>query len=142
MRSGQPDGHHVWWGGAPAPPVPVAWPAHVLEVRALLRRRRVVLLGAMPSPAQHADLIEAFDLAELDWIPSDHYDHGLQAVAHVSKPGTALAIFALRWGAHAHGTLRDAARPCGVPFLLHPAGLNPSQVAWQVSDALRIQQAR
>ena len=71
------------------------------------------------------------------------YDHGLQAAAHLRKPGTALAIFALRWGAHAHGTLRDAAREAGVPYLLHPAGLNPNQVAWQVmrqvSDTLTAQ---
>lgn len=41
-------------------------------------------------------------------------------------------IFALRWGEHAHGSLQEVARECGVPYLLHPAGLNPSQIAWQV----------
>ncbi|GGB71113.1 hypothetical protein [Deinococcus soli (ex Cha et al. 2016)] len=122
-----------------------AWPAHVLDVRALLAGQRVVLLGGVPYPEHHRALVEAFDLAALDWIPSDRYDHGLQALAHVRQPGTALVIFALRWGAHAHASLREAARSCGVPYLLHPAGLNPSQIAWQigrqVSDALRARQA-
>lgn len=120
-----------------------SWPPHVTAARALLAGRRVVLLGGVPDPAHHKALVEAFNLDELDWIPSARYDHGLQAAAHLRKPGTALAIFALRWGAHAHGTLRDAAREAGVPYLLHPAGLNPNQVAWQVmrqvSDTLTAQ---
>ncbi|WP_221091494.1 hypothetical protein [Deinococcus aquaedulcis] len=121
----------------------LSWPPHVMAARALLAGSRVVLLGGVPDPAHYKALVEAFDLTELDWIPSARYDHGLQAAAHLSKPGTSLAIFALRWGAHAHGSLRDAARDAGVPYLLHPAGLNPNQVAWQVmrqvSDTLASQ---
>ncbi|MFC6662598.1 hypothetical protein [Deinococcus multiflagellatus] len=115
-----------------APTAAPTWPPHVEQARALLAGKRVVLLGGVPDPAHHQALVEALGLAELDWIPSDRYDHGLQAAAHLRQPGTALAIFALRWGAHAHGSLRAAAREEGVPYLLHPAGLNPSQIAWQV----------
>lgn len=131
-------------GFAVRPAVPRATPSpeapHVRQVRALLKGKRVVLLGGMPYAEHHRALVDALGLGELDWIPSARYDNGQQAAAHVRRPGTALVIFALRWGAHAHGSIRDVARACGVPFVLHPSGLNPNQVAWQIlqqaSDAL------
>lgn len=74
------------------------WPPHVQQAQALLSGKRVVLLGGVPYPEHRQALIDALGLAELDWIPSDRYDNGVQATAHVRREGTALVIFALRWG--------------------------------------------
>ncbi|MFW8628017.1 hypothetical protein [Deinococcus sp. ME38] len=119
-----------------SPPVPATqdapeWPAHVLGVREHLRGRRMVLLGGVPSAPHHAALLAAFELSELDWIGSAEYAHGTHAQAHVT-PDTAVVILAIRWMAHAHNTLRDVARARGVPYVMHPGGLSPSSVAWQI----------
>lgn len=120
--------------GAPAPPdeAPTGpLPAHVQAARALLGGRRVVLLGGVPSPSHHAALVRSLDLRELDWIGSDAYAHGTHARAHVT-PDTALVILAIRWMGHAHSALRDVAQDLQVPYVMHPGGLSPSSVAWQV----------
>lgn len=127
-------------------PVPVSpdgpdWPAHVLRVREHLRGRRVVLLGGVPSAPHHAALCAAFELSDLDWIGSAEYAHGTHAQAHVT-PDTAVVILAIRWMAHAHNTLRDVARARGVPYVMHPGGLSPSSVAWQIGQQVSQQLGR
>ncbi|GGM20172.1 hypothetical protein GCM10010841_30300 [Deinococcus aerophilus] len=114
-----------------ATPDSVALPAHVLAARARLAGGRVVLLGGVPSPHHHAALVRALGLRELDWIGSGEYAHGTHAHAHVTGD-TAVVILAIRWMAHAHNTLRDVARAQDVPFVMHPGGLSPSSVAWQI----------
>lgn len=121
-----------------APPVPaqdpgpdLTEPPHVQAARSLLSGRRVVLLGGVPSPSHRAALTRSLHLRELDWIGSDAYAHGTHARAHVT-PDTALVILAVRWMAHAHNTLRDVAQDLQVPYVMHPGGLSPSSVAWQI----------
>jgi len=77
--------------------------------------------------------VQEFGLAHLDWIPVDAYAHGTHASSHI-RPETALVIIAIRWIGHAHSTLRDTARQQGVPCVMHPGGLNPSSIAWQVTQ--------
>ncbi|GAA5449411.1 hypothetical protein Ddep01_03198 [Deinococcus depolymerans] len=117
----------------PATPDAPDWPAHVLTVREHLRGRRVVLLGGVPSAPHRAALCAAFELGDLDWIGSAEYAHGTHAQAHVT-PDTAVVILAIRWMAHAHNALRDVARARGVPYVMHPGGLSPSSVAWQIGQ--------
>ncbi|GAA5534076.1 hypothetical protein [Deinococcus aluminii] len=106
-------------------------PPHVDQARRLLSGKRVTLLGGVPSPTHHAALVRDLDLAELDWIGSGEYQHGTHAGAHVTKE-TAVVILAVRWMGHAHNALREVARERGVPYVMHPGGLNPSSVAYQV----------
>lgn len=106
-------------------------PAHVVAARERLSGQRVVLLGGVPSPQHRAALVETLNLRELDWIGSGEYAHGTHAEARVT-PDTAVVILAIRWMGHAHNTLRDVARAREVPFVMHPGGLSPSSVAWQV----------
>ncbi|WP_157451514.1 hypothetical protein [Deinococcus aquatilis] len=114
---------------APEAAPPLLLPAHVLQARSLLAGRHVTLLGGIPDPAHHAALVENLALAGLDWIPSARYDHG----HHVPiSADTGLVILAVRWMGHAHNGLRDLARQRGIPYVLHPGGLNPSNVAYQV----------
>lgn len=106
-------------------------PVHVREARALLEGKRVTLLGGVPRPAHHAALVRELGLAELDWVPSDAYQHGTHAAAHVPED-TGVVILAVRWMGHAHNALREIARERSVPYVMHPGGLNPSSVAYQV----------
>ncbi|SMB83348.1 hypothetical protein [Deinococcus hopiensis] len=108
-----------------------AFPPHVLAARERLAGQRVVLLGSVPSPPHRAALVRALRLRELDWIGSGEYAHGTHAHAHVTED-TAVVILAIRWMGHAHNTLRDVAKARGVPFVMHPGGLSPSSVAWQI----------
>ena len=57
-------------------------------------------------------------------------------------PETAVVILAIRWMAHAHNTLRDVARARGVPYVMHPGGLSPSSVAWQIGQQVSQQLGR
>ncbi|MFC4427305.1 hypothetical protein [Deinococcus navajonensis] len=112
--------------------------AHVLAVRARLTGQRVVLLGSVPRPDHHAALTRAFGLRELDWIGSDEYAHGHHAHARLTAD-TALVVLAIRWMGHAHSALRDVARSKGVPYVMHPGGLSPSSVAWQIAQQVSAQ---
>ncbi|MFC4640191.1 hypothetical protein [Deinococcus hohokamensis] len=126
------------------PPVPLArahdeeGPPHVLAVRERLTGQRVVLLGSVPSPEHRAALMRAFKLRELDWISSEAYAHGTHAHARVT-PDTALVILAIRWMGHAQSALREVARAQGVPYVMHPGGLSPSSVAWQIMQQVSVQ---
>ncbi|GAA5501013.1 hypothetical protein Dxin01_00744 [Deinococcus xinjiangensis] len=117
-------------------------PAHVMQAAQLLEGCRVVLIGGQPSPERHAALTTSLKLADLDWLDTELYAHGLHAASHI-KPNTDLVILAIRWMGHAHNGLRDVARARGVPCVMHPSGLNPSSVAYQVlqqaSEQLRRQ---
>ncbi|GAA5501132.1 hypothetical protein Dxin01_00863 [Deinococcus xinjiangensis] len=108
-----------------------ALPPLVAQARTLLAGKRVVLIGGRPSANHHAAIVEGFQLAELDWIDPDEYAHGSHAASRLT-PQTSLLIIALRWMGHAHSTLKDVARERGVPAVLHPSGLNPVSLAYQV----------
>lgn len=104
---------------------------HVQEARALLEGRSLTLIGGVPDPAHHQALVDSLGLAHLDWISAAEYDHGTHAHSRVTDQ-TAVVILAIRWMGHAHNTLRDVAKAKGVPYVMHPGGLNPSSVAWQI----------
>lgn len=110
--------------------VPSLWPAHVLDARALLAGRGLTLLGGVPCPAHKAALEAALGV-EVDWIGADEYQHGLHAASRV-RTETGVVVLAVRWMGHAHNGLRDVAREKGVPCVMHPGGLSPSSIAYQI----------
>lgn len=110
--------------------VPFQWPAHVLKARALLGGRGLTLLGGVPSAPHKASLEAALEV-EVDWIGADEYQHGLHAASRV-RTETGVVVLAVRWMGHAHNGLRDVAREKGVPCVMHPGGLSPSSIAYQI----------
>lgn len=106
------------------------WPAHVQQVRELLRGGHVILLGGEVLPTHHQNIERALGI-KLEWISSDRYDNGMQAAVRLQSD-TRLVILAIRWMAHAHNTLRDAAKEQGIPCVMHPAGLNPVSLAHHI----------
>lgn len=106
-------------------------PPHVQDVRAILQGRHIVLIGGVPDAAHRQAIMTSLGLAELDWIAADEYAHGTHAHARLTEQ-TALVVIAIRWMGHAHSTLRAVARAKGIPYVMHPGGLNPNSLAWQI----------
>lgn len=105
-------------------------PTHVQEAKRLLRGRPITLLAGIRKSKHHEALEKALGV-EVDWIQSDEYHHGLHAASRV-KDDTSVVILGIRWMAHAHNGLRDVAREKGIPFVMHPGGLSPSSIAYQI----------
>ncbi|KQR10912.1 hypothetical protein ASF71_20705 [Deinococcus sp. Leaf326] len=106
-------------------------PPHVQEVRGILQGRHIVLIGGVPDAAHRQAIMTSLGLAELDWIAADEYAHGTHAHARLTEQ-TALVVIAIRWMGHAHSALREVARAKGIPYVMHPGGLNPNSLAWQI----------
>ncbi|AZI44036.1 hypothetical protein EHF33_14025 [Deinococcus psychrotolerans] len=98
-----------------------------------LAGKTLVLLCGIPKPNSKRRLIEGLGLKDVDWISSGQYDHGLQMDAHLRNPNVAAVVFALRWAAHAHGSIRNRAWALGIPAVSLPGGYNPRQILHQLA---------
>jgi hypothetical protein len=98
-----------------------------------LTGKTLVILGGICKPHAKAALIRNLNLKDVDWIESTEYDNGQQAASRLRDPNIVAAIFALRWAAHAHGSIRDAAWALGIPAVSLPGGYSPRQVLHQLS---------
>lgn len=122
----------------PSPGMSRREPAHVWDARALLTGRTMVMLGGVVKPS-HVENFERTLGVQVHWQSGDAYVHG----AHLPIPaGAALIVLPVRFMSHEHfWGLKDAAVRSGIPFVVHPGGLNPSSVAasvmQQCSDRLR-----
>lgn len=106
------------------------YPPHVLEVRRLLAGRPITLLAGIRKASHHQALEQALG-AEVDWVESGEYAHGTHAASRITSE-TGVVVLGIRWMGHAHNGLRDVAREQDVPCVMHPGGLSPSSVAYQI----------
>jgi hypothetical protein len=113
--------------GAPEPET-----EEVREIARLLEGRRVVLIGGERRPASQRALIQAFRLADLDWIGTREHESFQRFASAVQRPDVALVILAIRWVSHGHGDVQRFCDVAGVPLVRLPAGYNPNQVAHQI----------
>lgn len=115
--------------GAPerAPPT-----AEVAEVRRLLAGRRVVLIGGLVRPDQRTGLIDAFDLADLDWVGTVEHESVTVFEAPIARPEVAVVLLAIRWSSHSYGDVRDYCERYGKLLVRLPGGYHPNQVAHQI----------
>lgn len=117
-------------------------PSGAAEERVLkaLEGQVLVMLGGEAREAARQALITGLGLRDVDWISAAEYDHGRAAEARLRAPGVAVVVFALRWAAHAHGSVRDLTWELGIPAVSLPGGYNPRMVlhhlARQVSESL------
>jgi hypothetical protein len=98
-----------------------------------LEGKTLVILGGICKPHAKAALIRNLNLKDVDWIESTEYDNGHQAASRLRDPNIVAVIFALRWAAHAHGSIRDVAWSLGIPAVSLPGGYSPRQVLHQLS---------
>ncbi|WP_407543113.1 hypothetical protein Q0M94_24130 (plasmid) [Deinococcus radiomollis] len=103
------------------------------QVLKTLEGKTLVLLGGICKPHAKAALIRDLKLKDVDWIESTEYDNGQQAACRLRDPNIVAVIFALRWAAHAHGSIRDVAWSLGIPAVSLPGGYSPRQVLHQLS---------
>ena len=102
------------------------------QVLRALEGKTPVILGGICKPYTTAALIRDLHLRDLDWIESTEYDHGQQAVSRLRDPNIGVVVFALRWAAHAHGSIHDAASSLGILAVSLPGGYSPRQVLHQL----------
>ncbi len=103
------------------------------QVLRTLEGKTLVILGGICKPHAKAALIRDLKLKNVDWIESAEYDHGQQAACRLRDPNIVAVIFALRWAAHAHGSIRNVAWSLGIPAVSLPGGYSPRQVLHQLS---------
>ncbi len=104
----------------------------VLRVAELLRGKRVVMVGGAHRPLSREALVEAFELAELDWITSREHSSNEVFRASIAREETVLVLLLIRWSSHSYGGLKQMADGYGKKFVNLPRGYNPTQVAEEI----------
>ena len=111
----------------PAPRAP-----HVEEAARLLAGRRLALFGGVPRPEAEAALVEALDLAGVEWVETRAHQSTVSFESVVARSGVVVQL--IRWSSHSFGDLRDQCATHGVPFVRAPGGYNPNSIAHHVLD--------
>ncbi len=106
----------------------------LLRVRDMLRGTTVVFIGGDPRPAAQASLEQAFELAELVWLPSEEHQSIELFRPHVARSAVALVMLAIRWSSHSFGDIKEFCDAYGKPFVRLPGGYSPNQVARQILE--------
>jgi len=104
----------------------------VLRVAELLRGKRVVMVGGANRPLSRQALVDAFELAELDWITSREHSSNEVFRASIAREETVLVLLLIRWSSHSYGSLKQMADGYGKKFVNLPRGYNPTQVAEEI----------
>lgn len=109
-------------------------PPAVREVAQLLNGRSIVLIGGEIRPAAKSALETAFNLKEVDWIPTREHQSIASFDSHIARPEVALVILAIRWSSHSFGEAQKMCDSHGKPLVRLPAGYGTNQVATQIID--------
>jgi hypothetical protein len=126
-----------------AAPKPVKdWSNRVMQVRELLRDRRLVVIGGERRPDAIERFEVAFGLRECEWVELSEHGSSESMAAPIRRPDTALVLVLVKFSGHLHvDEAKQYARDAGKPVVLLKAGYNPEQVAEavldQVGDRLR-----
>jgi hypothetical protein len=104
----------------------------VAEVRRLLAGRRVVLIGGLVRPPRRDALVEAFGLADLDWVSTVDHESVTVFEAPVARPEVAVVLLAIRWSNHSYGEVQEYCDRFGKLLVRLPGGYHPNQVAHQI----------
>lgn len=106
------------------------WSQRVLQVREMLRGRRLVLIGGEARQQAKAKIAEAFELSEVEWVKLNEHSTGDPMRAPILQPETAMVLALIRWTGHLHAEeARNFAREAGKPCVHIKAGYNPEQLA-------------
>ena len=104
----------------------------VREAAKLLRGRGAVLIGGDRRADAHEKLVRAFELSDLEWIPTRAHESVSKFEAAVARPEVAVVLLAIRWASHSYGDVIKFCEETGKPLVRLPAGYNPNQVAAQI----------
>lgn len=111
------------------------WSKPVLEVRALLRGKRIVVVGGERKGAAVERFIRAFDLADAEWVSLTEHGPSGPMRAPIHRPDTAVVVVIVKLAGHLHvDEARKFADSAGKPCILLSGGYNPERVANAVLD--------
>ena len=106
--------------------------AEVVAAAKLLKGRGAVLIGGDRRADAHEKLVRAFQLSDLEWIPTRAHESVSKFEAAVARPEVAVVLLAIRWASHSYGDVIKFCEETGKPLVRLPAGYNPNQVAAQI----------
>jgi len=114
---------------------PRAWSKQVLDVRAMLRGRQIVLIGGERNAAAAQRLVEAFDLSNAEWVALTEHGTGAPMRAPICRPETAAVIVIIKLTGHHHADeAKEIADAAGKPCVFLNGGYNPERVAQAIVD--------
>lgn len=139
LASDAPAALAEWWESpASLEEPPAAQRSHspaVLRAREALRGKRMVVLGGERRQETVDRYLEAFELAEVEWVSLTEHASSAPLRAPIFKPGTAVLLLLIKLAGHLHiDDARRWAREAGVPWINLPAGYSPEQVAVAVAE--------
>jgi len=117
---------------APEPEAPTRrrWSEQVLQVRPLLKGRRVVIIGGEPRPDAIARIEDAFELERAEWPALVEHGPGTPMRAPIERAETACVLVLIKLCGHLHAEEAAAcAKAAGIPCVNLTAGYNPEQIA-------------
>jgi hypothetical protein len=116
---------------APEPSRP--WSENVAAVRAMLRGKRMVVIGGEHRTTAVERLRRAFDLDAVDWVELVEHGSGAPMRAPIARPDTAVVVVCIKLTGHLHAEeAQEAARAAGKPLVILKAGYNPEQIAHNI----------
>jgi len=117
------------------------WSGDVLRVRQALRGRQIVVIGGERRRPAIERLIEAFELADVEWVELVEHSTGSAMMAPIRRPQTALVVVIIKLTGHLHAEeARQFAVEADKACVYLTGGYNPERVAHeaieQVSEQL------
>ncbi|MGL4462757.1 MAG: hypothetical protein ACRC1K_11455 [Planctomycetia bacterium] len=101
----------------------------VEKVRRLLSGKCVILIGGERRQGAEDRLVDAFGLAELEWVATREHESIERFRAPVYRPDVAVVLLAIRWASHSYSDVEEFCIDAGKPLVRLPAGYHPNQVA-------------
>jgi hypothetical protein len=110
-----------------------AWSTTVFAVRAMLRGKRMVIIGGERRPDAIERLTAAFELHDVEWVKLREHGSGLPMRAPIARSDTAVVVVIVKLAGHLHAEeARVFASETGKACVMLAGGYNPEQVAVEI----------
>ncbi len=111
------------------------WSMAVLEVRDLLKGKRIVIIGGARNGEAVDRLVDAFELSDAEWVTLLEHGPSGPMKAPIFRLDTAVVVVIVKLSGHLHADqARAFAVSAGKPCIILGGGYNPEQIARAVLD--------
>ena len=111
------------------------WSQGVVQVRTLLRGKRIVVIGGERNAAAVDRFIEAFELADAEWVTLAEHGPSTPMRGPINRADTAAVVVIIKLAGHLHAEeARGYASSAGKPCIHLSGGYNPERVAEAILD--------
>lgn len=108
----------------------------------LLKGRSIVLIGGSRRPHAEAALVRTFGLEQVYWLETRPHQSYTEFGPYVARPEVALVLLAIRWSSHGFADVNEFCQRYDKPLVRLPGGYNPTQVAQQIVQQVRLELER